>query len=335
MNARARRAVVRFAGLVLLASAAAGCTVPSHFERGARLSSEQRNVASTTEYKVDGVTHLERVPPELVVWLDQRVTSTGETRDLYQKVAVSGRRRLSFEPTFLLWPYNLVRVPVGLLGCVFTGVDLGLHYAAGGVGAVVGVTTAILAYAAVSAGSLFSLFQLSDVTGFGLAADITTLFVFILETPLVPLDAPLKFAFGTSFWPVAYNRKSFPSAWVEGIAKSWHYAWDFRAYPPFIVWTHSDEVRNDVPGETMPGPWTPATTTGEWTPAPAESFTVEARGRTQVVQAIGGVAAIDLRALSAGMGPSEVLDLKVTVQAPTGAVSEDFSFRAAQLLAGS
>lgn len=334
MSSNARWTAVRFGGLVLLACAAAGCTVPTHFERGAKLRTEQRNVASTTEYRVGGVTHLERVPPQLVVWLDQRTTSSGETRDLYQKVAVSGTRRLSFEPTFLLWPYNLVRVPVGLFGCAFTGVDLGLHYVAGGVGAVLGVTSALVSYAFLNAGTLTSIVQVNDVTGFGLAADFTTLFVFVFETPLVPLDAPLKFGFGADLWPVAYNRQSFPASRIRAIAGLWHYAWNLHAYPPFIIWTHTDEVRNDVPGQTIPGPWMLATATSKWKPAPADSFTVEAPGLKEVVQAIGGVAVIDLPALARGMNPADVLNLKVTARTPTGAVSKDFSYRAAQLLPG-
>jgi len=328
----ARSAAFRLVGIALLATAMAGCTVAPHFERGARLRTEQRNVVTTSEYAVQGAPHTDRVPPTLVVWLDRRVTTKAEERELYQKVEVSGRRRLSFEPTFFLWPYNVVRVPVGLVGCTFVGVDMGLHYAAGFVGAGAGVATTVLTYIALNACTLFSVADLRDTTGYGLAADLTQLFVFVLETPLVVVDLPAKLAYGAAFYPIALNRPSFPQRWVQALAASWHHAWGFRAYPPFFVWMRTEEMRRDVPGETMAGGWTPNEQTGDWKLAGADSFIVESGGHMRVVEATGGLASINLAELAAGMDRSDTLDVKVTAQTPQGAVSEPFSFKVTDLL---
>jgi len=272
------------------------------------------------------------VPPSLVVWLDSRPTTTAEERDLYQKVEVSGRRRLSFEPTFFLWPWNVARVPVGLAGCVFSGMDAGLHYVAAGVGAGAGVTATVFTYIALNACTLFAVSDLRDTTGYGLAADLTQLFIFVLETPLLVLDVPHKLAYGTPIYPVAMNSKSFPERWGQAIGRSWHYAWDFKAYPPFLLWMRTEEARSDVPGETMPGAWTRRDQTGDWALAGADSFIVESGGHMRVVRTEAKLASIDLRELAAGMARTDTLHVKVTAQTPQGPVSEEFTFKVADLL---
>ncbi len=329
MKTGARSVTFRLVGLLLLAAATAGCTVAPHFERGPKLSTEQRNVVATPEYALQGAGHTDRVPPTLVVWLDRRVKTSAEERDIYQKVEVSGRRSLSFEPTFFLWPYNVVRVPVGLVGLTFVGLDMGLHYVAGFMGAGLGVVTTIVMYAALNT---ISLFQVGDITGYGLAADLTQLFVFLFETPLAVLDLPLKPLFGTTTYPIALNRKSFPERWAQAMGASWHHAWDFHAYPPFFIWMRTEEIRRDVPGETLAGGWTPGEQTGDWKLAGADSYIVESGGHMRVVQGAGGLASINLAELASGMDRSDTLDVKVTAQTPQGAVSGRFSFNVADLL---
>ncbi len=128
MAVNLRVATFRLVVLSLLAAALAGCTVGPRFQRGPKLRTEQRNARHHGRIRPPGRPHLDAAPPGLVVWLDSRTTTSAEERDIYQKVQVIGHRRLSFEPTFFLWPYNLVRAPVGLVGCAFVGLDMGLHY---------------------------------------------------------------------------------------------------------------------------------------------------------------------------------------------------------------
>jgi hypothetical protein len=332
MRMNTRYAALRLLGLLLLATALAGCSIAPHYEKGALLTTEQREVGRTPEYKLQGVDHLDRVPPVLVVWMDTRDRITTEQRDMYQKVEVSGRRRLAFEPTFLLWPWNVVRTPVGLVGCVFSGVDLGLHYVAAGGGAVAGVAASVFTYIALNACTLFQVGDLWDTTGFGLAADFAQLFIFVLETPLLVLDVPHKAIHGTPIYPVAMNRKEFPQDWGAALGGSWHYAWDYKAYPPFIIWPRAEEERVDLPGETLAGGWARSDTYGDWRQAQPESFTLEAGGRTSSVPALAGMASVNLRELAAGLGPRDTLRLKVTAQTPQGPVSGDFTFPVADLL---
>ncbi len=328
MARNARVAAFRLVVLSMLAAALAGCTVGPRFERGPKLSTEQRNLVTTAEYAVQGACHLEGAPPALVVWLDRRDTTSAEEREIYQKVQVVGHRRLSFEPTFFLWPYNLVRAPVGLVGCTFIGLDMGLHYVAGFLGAGLGVVTTVVTYTFLNT---ITLFQVGDITGYGLAADLTQLFVFVFESPVALLDLPLKAPFGLDTYPITFSRKSFPQRWVMAMARCWKHAWGFRAYPPFFVWMRTDEVTSDVPGETMEGAWTPSKQTGDWKLAPTDSFIVESDGHMRVVQAVGGLARIDLRELSAGMARSDTLDIKVTARTPQGAVSQSFSVDVADI----
>lgn len=323
---------LRLAGLVLLAAALAGCTSGAHYEKGEVLNTEQQNAQRVPEYKLQGFEHLDRVPPILAVWVDTRNKVTAEERDVYQKVQVTGRRRLSFEPTFLLWPWNVARTPVGLVGCVFSGTDMALHYVAGAVGAVAGVAGAILTYAVVVPLHIIGQGQVSDVTGFGLGADLAQVFIFTLETPLLLLDFPHKFLHGTSIYPVAMNRKDFPEGWGKGISRSWHYAWDYQVYPPFIIWARTDEVRSDVPGETITGNWARRDHYEDWAIADTDSITVESGGRTRSVGTLAGIASINLRELAAGLGRADTLRLTVKVETPEGPLSRDFSFGVADLL---
>ena len=323
---------LKLTGLILMAAALAGCTGGAHYERGEVLNTEQRNAQSTPEYKLQGAEHLDRVPPVLAVWVDARNKVTAEERDLYQTVQVTGRGRLSFEPTFLLWPWNLARTPVGLVGCVFSGTDMALHFVAGGVGGLAGIAGSIMAYAAIGASSLFASSPISDPTGFGLGADLAQVFTFVLETPLLLLDIPHRFLHHTPIYPVTMDRKEFPEGWDKGISRSWNYAWNYQVYPPFIVWVHTDELRSDVPGETIPGNWTRRDHHDDWAIADAGSVTVESGGRTRSVSTLAGIASINLPELAAGLGRADTLHLTVKAETPQGTLSRDFSFSVADLL---
>ena len=155
----------------------------------------------------------------------------------------------------------------------------------------------------------------------------------MLETPLLLLDHPHRWLHGTSLYPVAMSKPDFPAGWGKAIARSWHFAWDYHVYPPFIVWMHTDEVRSDVPGETLAGDWERRDHYEDWAKADTGSFTVETGGRTLTVSTLDGTADINLRELAAGLGRADTLRLIVKVETPQGPLSRDFSFRVAGLLA--
>ncbi len=318
--------------LCLLLCAACGCTVPVHYERGELLTTEQRVLGRRAEYEVRALEQLEAHPPCLLVWVDSRDRIRREERDIFRKVEVSGTRRPSFEPAFLLWPLNVARTPVGLFGAAFSSVDWFSHYLAAGVGTVVGFVSTGFSGTYFRAGAQLGLVEINDRTGLGTVGALTQTAIAILETPLLVVDVPHMIVHGTPIYPVLRNRQEFPERWAQAVAASWDFAWAWKNYPPFILWYRVDESRSPVPGSTMHSAWKRADRFGEWRHAFVRGLRIQTEAVDRIVPTHGGPVRIDLAALARETDAKRELRLTVSTQTPGGEASRDFIFPVRELL---
>jgi hypothetical protein len=312
---------VSFVG-ALAALLACGCAVHVRYEKGPQLDTERRLLASEVSYRLASRQETTDGRPVLVVWVEAEGTYVEERRPLYGRVEVYLTRSLTFRPAFFLWPANLVRTPVGLLGCGFSGVSLGAHMLAAGVGAVVALPGTH--YLSRAAGGT------TETDAMRIAGTIVGLCTLVLETPLLVLDIPHCLVHGTPLYPVTRSHSAFPDAWGRAIASSWRFAWDYRAYPAFFLGWEFRTRRRDVPG-TVEGEWE-RTAVRDCRPVlDTPEFVLEGPGWQRTVAAAQGEARVDLRELARETGARLVLRFRAEAQAPQGSVSRDFSFQVWQL----
>ncbi|MFO7959163.1 MAG: hypothetical protein R6X33_18915 [Candidatus Brocadiia bacterium] len=320
--------------LVLLAALAVlvgGCAVPTRFERGEHLRTERRFVQSEPEYRLQSLEQLDAEPPKLIVWVDVREWTSEETRGVYQKVRVEGTRGLALEPSSFLWPWNVVRTPVGLTGLAFSGLVCGGHYVAAGAGAVAGIAGTVIAWPYVRLGQRTGLVTVRDPDARSTTGTFAQVMIGLFETPLLIVDLPHKLVHGTPIYPVFRNLPSFPDRWLGAMDDSWQFATDWQAYPPFFVWARTSESRSVVPGETLKGGWTPRRTPGEWDLAPMDRLRLTGDGWSEVRRSPGAMAEIDLRSLAAARARGGTLRFAVEVSVSTGPLRRDFSYEVTEL----
>jgi hypothetical protein len=321
------------AALVLLAAAStcAGCRLPTRYERGELLREETRTLDAEAEHRISWVDHLDEEPPKLIVWVDSRETLVEEFRRVHRKVQVDTRRRLSLEPSFLLWPWNVIRTPVGLTGCAFSLSLCGGHYLAAGVGAVGGVVGTLAAWPWISLAHSWVGVGEPGSEALGMAGAMSMLLIASFELVLLPFDLPHTFIYGTPVFPVFANRREFPDEWLYAVEDCWRIAWGYKAYPPLPVWTRRVEERIVLPRQEIEGPWTRRTTIGDWQLGQVHAFQVSAPGWSREIYAANRMAEIDLRLLASELKPAETLQFTVQAQTPDGPLLRRFSYALAEL----
>jgi hypothetical protein len=85
-------------------------------------------------------------------------------------------------------------------------------------------------------------------------------------------------------------------------------------------------VRRLVPGEELPGAWNRDEHVGEWGLARVRHYTLEGKGWSKELSPGGNMAEVDLRALAAEVGATEVLAFTVRAETPQGPLSREFAY---------
>ena len=125
-----------------------------------------------------------------------------------------------------------------------------------------------------------------------------------------------------------------PKGWLTAVERSWRFAWDYRLYPPFIIWPVT-EKRREVPGEVMFGEWTVDADSRRVKPVTVREFRLGGEGWTRTLKARLGKYTIDLRSLAEELRQEEVLRFRVSANTPKGEVWHDFEYEVARLRGGS
>ena len=260
--------------LLLILCPLPGCLTTTSREPGTRLRTERRAEMVRSEYRLVSEEKTDPGDPMVVmVRLERRDVEQVSERDISKAVIVRTRRTLSFEPRFFLWPVNLVRTPIGLVGCLWGTTTTGLHTTLG----VLATVTLVPLLAAPPGEVAFA----------------------VLELPQIVLS-------GQPGWPwtrrwLGGNRDALKRYWSTSgafIGTWWDFAWGYRAYP-FIIMLVKKQTRQETDTEYV-GDWQDkGEQPTDYDPVPFHEFTVRAGERETTVTAdAAGNAKVDLRDLS-------------------------------------
>jgi hypothetical protein len=292
-------------------------------ERGRLLRTEQRALYEDAScHLVDSISvHMGYPYLSLTVVADGLVD---EVCRVYQEVEVYRVEGWAFQPRFFLWPVNLVRTPLGLLGWTSSGVAAGGHYAAMTAGiAVIGVVGLIVELPARALGS-----HIGDVMGISLPLGM--LATGLLEVGLLVVDIPHGLVHGTPLFPVVRGSDRFPGAWWAAARRSWEFAWDYQAYPALPV-LPATERRRAVPGGELSGDWTVDEGSRRSAFVDVGEFRLIGDGWVETVPAPEGRGMVGLLPLAERRSDGDVLRFRVEADIPGRAISRGFEYSVAYL----
>ena len=260
-----------------------GCFTTTVARRGKSLRTESKAEKVRTEYQLVTAEEITIGKPVVVVKVEHRDWQKISEREIFQTIVESTKRTLSFEPRFFLWPVNLVRTPIGVVGCIWGVTITGVHTVSA---VAVGTATGLAPGVGLIVGSAFSIWFLGPVAVMGMvlggfmvigvmaavvgqkdndASKFGRFFpsagMAIVELALAPVELPQLIWCDQPGFP--FTRRTFDTEstalsryWSSSgtfIGAFWNFAWDYEAYP-FIVMP-ARKVSSRIGDREMTGDW--------------------------------------------------------------------------------